>query len=98
MIECPMAKQSSLFRKHVPQRSCVICKAKREKRDLTRLVRTDNGIQIDPSGKMNGRGAYVCNSKDCWEKLVRTNTLERALNTVISSEDRMRLQQAIPSS
>jgi len=82
--------------KHVPRRTCVICRDKTNKRMLTRVVRTEQGIQVDPSGKLNGRGAYLCDRASCWERAMTTDILSRALRTSFSAEDRQRLQQAIP--
>lgn len=83
-------------RKHIPQRTCVICREKDAKRQLTRIVRTENGIVIDRSGKMNGRGAYLCDQASCWERAVNTDILGKALRMTLTAEDRQRLQQAIP--
>ncbi|GAB4522285.1 MAG: hypothetical protein OHK0046_34690 [Anaerolineae bacterium] len=82
--------------KHIPIRTCVVCKEKDSKRALTRIVRTTGGIYVDASGKMNGRGAYLCDRKSCWERAVNTNILHKALRTTLTDEDRQRLQQATP--
>jgi len=82
-------------RKHVPVRTCVVCRQKDAKRTLTRLVRTIDGVQIDPTGKLNGRGAYVCDDPACWERIVKTSILNRALKMNITDQDRKRLQQAM---
>ena len=83
-------------RKHVPVRTCVVCRQKDAKRTLTRLVRTIDGVQVDPTGKLNGRGAYVCDDPACWERIVKTSILNRALKMNITDQDRKRLQQAMP--
>nr|MBN1229085.1 YlxR family protein [Anaerolineae bacterium] len=76
-------------RKHIPQRTCVVCKQVASKRTLTRLVRQPDGrIQIDPGGKMPGRGAYICQNPDCWRTAAAGNVLERALGTVLTQEER----------
>lgn len=85
-------------RKRLPERTCVICREKAAKRTLTRLVRTGSGIQIDPGGKLEGRGAYLCDRKSCWERAVNGNILNKALRTTLSDDDRQRLLQAMPSS
>lgn len=73
--------------RHVPQRTCVICRTKTDKRRLTRIVRTlEQVILLDPTGKKNGRGAYICDQVECWEKMKTTQLLDRALETVISLE------------
>ena len=64
---------------HNPIRTCVLCGAKRNKRDLIRLALDAQGVVIrDDSGKSEGRGAYVCMSKFCWENLRRGRLLNRA--------------------
>lgn len=80
--------------KHVPVRMCVVCRDKTGKRQLTRVVRTEQGLQIDPSGKMNGRGAYLCDRDDCWENAVKTDLLAKALRMPLTEEDRERLRRA----
>ncbi|MHB1007215.1 MAG: RNase P modulator RnpM [Chloroflexota bacterium] len=80
--------------KHVPERSCVACREVRPKRELVRVVRTLTGdIEVDPSGKKAGRGAYLCRRKDCWELAIRKRSLEHALQTSISPESKEALQQ-----
>lgn len=82
--------------KHIPTRMCVVCREKAGKRTLTRLVSTDKGVWIDPSGKMNGRGAYLCDARSCWERAVTSEVLNKALRTTLTDEDRERLRQAMP--
>ncbi|MBO9310178.1 MAG: YlxR family protein [Chloroflexi bacterium] len=82
-------------RKHVPERTCVICCQKTAKRSLIRLVRTlDQGVQVDPSGKRNGRGAYLCHRAECWQRAISGEALAKALRTTLTAEDRARLQAA----
>ena len=78
--------------KHVPQRTCVACRQKRDKKDLIRLVHIDNGtIEVDISARKPGRGAYLCPKKDCWEIGLKRNHLERALRTKLSDNNRQAL-------
>jgi uncharacterized protein len=79
--------------KHVPMRTCVVCREKGSKRTLTRVVRTEHGIQVDPTGKLNGRGAYLCDRESCWERAATSDILSKALRTALTSEDRERLRQ-----
>jgi uncharacterized protein len=75
--------------KHIPQRSCVVCRQKRDKRQLTRLVRTaDEGVVVDPTGKRNGRGAYLCDQATCWDKAVSTPFLDRLFSTVVTDAEK----------
>jgi len=78
--------------KHVPQRTCAICRQKFDKRQLTRLVRTPDGVFIDSSGKRDGRGAYVCDSLDCRQRAASTDILNKALRTTLNDDDRQRLR------
>ena len=92
-----MAERKQPIRhKHVPLRTCVVCHSKDNKRSLTRLVRTSDGVQIDPTGKMAGRGAYLCDNVSCWERAVNTDILNNALRTTLTVADRARLAAAIP--
>jgi predicted RNA-binding protein YlxR (DUF448 family) len=83
-------------RKHIPQRTCVVCRETSAKRTLTRIVRTaDAGVQVDPTGKRNGRGAYLCNQVSCWQRAVQSDVLDRALRTTLTAEDKQRLNEAM---
>ena len=79
-------------RKHIPQRTCIICRCTLAKRDLNRLVRTPDGVRCDPSGKAPGRGAYLCQNPRCWDTAIQGNALDRALKTKLTSEERMALR------
>lgn len=73
-----------LTAKRIPQRTCVGCRATGGKRDFVRVVKTPDGnVQIDPEGKANGRGAYVCSKQSCWEDALAKDRLARALRTAI---------------
>jgi predicted RNA-binding protein YlxR (DUF448 family) len=73
----------------VPQRSCVVCREKTDKRRLTRLVLTaDAGLVVDPTGKRNGRGAYLCDKVECWDKAIRTGLLDRAFKATVSAAEK----------
>lgn len=82
----------SLKQKHIPQRTCVICRQKFDKRHLMRLVRTEDGVFLDTSGKRDGRGAYICDNTECRNRAISTDILNKALRTVLSNEDRQRLR------
>ncbi len=74
--------------KHVPQRTCVVCRSERGKRELVRVVRTATGeVQVDPTGKVAGRGAYLCKARSCWQGPALGHKLNAALKTTITSED-----------
>ena len=74
----------------MPQRTCVGCRVVLPKRSLIRLVRRPDGIQIDPTGKLAGRGAYLHDQRSCWEAGMK-GALGKSLKTELSSEDRERL-------
>ncbi len=73
--------------KHVPQRMCIACRSHDAKRGLHRIVRTPEGqVEPDPTGRRNGRGAYLCGQAACWEKALASGMLARALNVDIDIE------------
>ena len=75
--------------KRIPQRTCVGCRATGGKRDFVRVVKTPEGsVQIDPGGKANGRGAYICGKPSCWEDALTKERLARALRTTITPDVR----------
>jgi len=76
--------------KHIPQRTCVGCRQVESKRALIRVVRSPEGVRIDPTGKMAGRGAYLHDQPSCWERGLK-GPLGQALKTAISEEDQKQL-------
>jgi len=73
--------------KKIPQRTCVGCRNKKDKKDLTRIVcNKENDINIDKTGKMQGRGAYICEDISCLEKVIKSKALERAFEKNIKEE------------
>lgn len=60
------------------------------KRSLIRIVRNPEGVQVDPTGKMAGRGAYLHNIRSCWEKALK-GSLAQSLKTELNEEERSRL-------
>jgi predicted RNA-binding protein YlxR (DUF448 family) len=70
----------------------VACRKVKTKRELVRLVRTpEDNIEIDNSGKKKGRGAYLCPVRECWEKALKGNQLERALRGSLTRDNREQL-------
>ncbi len=85
-------KTQAIRQRHVPERSCVACRQKKPKRELIRLVSSAaRAIEIDLSGKKNGRGAYLCPARECWETGLKGNRLEYALRTKLTLENRQAL-------
>ena len=73
--------------KKTRQRTCMGCQAKKDKRELVRIVRSPEGeISVDLTGKKPGRGAYICPDIECLNKVVKSKRLERSLETSISQE------------
>ena len=73
--------------KKIPMRMCTACREMKPKRDLIRVVKTAEGeIKIDTTGRLNGRGAYICKSLECFEKARKTNALSRAFEMKVSEE------------
>ena len=87
-----MIKRTGKRVKHIPQRTCVGCRKVLPKRSLIRLVRTPGGIQVDPTGKAAGRGAYLHDARSCWERGLK-GTLAHALKVDLSDQDREYLQK-----
>ncbi|MBO4562967.1 MAG: YlxR family protein [Clostridia bacterium] len=82
--------------KKIPMRMCVGCRTMKEKRSLVRVVRTAEGeAKVDPTGKMNGRGAYVCPNAECLRKAVKSRALDRALEVTVSPEVMERLASEV---
>lgn len=68
-------------------RQCIGCREMKNKKEMIRVLKTSEGaVELDATGKKNGRGAYLCISKECLEKAVKSHGLERSLKTEIPSE------------
>ena len=79
--------------KHVPLRTCVGCHAVNVKRELVRLVRAPaGGVEVDPTGKAAGRGAYLHAQRACWVQALDRRTLDQALKLSLTDADRARLR------
>lgn len=80
--------------KHVPQRMCVICRETNAKRTLTRIVRTsETHFDVDLTGRISGRGAYICDNPSCWEKAANTGALSRALRVTPDEDSVQQLKE-----
>ena len=65
--------------KKQPQRTCMGCNQKKDKKDLIRIVKNkENEINIDKTGKMEGRGAYICDNIECLEKAIKNKKIEKS--------------------
>ena len=87
-----MAKMKGPRRKHVPMRTCIICRQTRGKRDLVRVVRTPGAtVEVDLTGKLAGRGAYLCRARTCWDQALTGHRLSAALKSLVSAEEKAAL-------
>ena len=87
-----MSKKPVQRVKHVPQRTCVGCREVMPKRKMIRIVRTADGVQVDPTSKLAGRGAYLHDRRECWERGMK-GALAHALKAALTSDDRTRLEE-----
>ncbi len=70
-----------------PQRMCVVCRKMKDKDELIRAVKSKDGeLRVDKSGKLPGRGAYVCREGDCISCLDKVKGLERAFKGKVPAE------------
>ena len=73
--------------KKIPQRTCIGCGEKKDKKDLIRIVKDKEGkISIDKTGRANGRGSYICDKIDCLEKAIKSKKLEKSFEMKIEDE------------
>ncbi len=86
------------MQKKIPQRQCMGCRERKAKRELIRVVRgTDGVVSLDFSGKLNGRGAYICPQTACLQKARKAKSLERSLEVPIPEEVYDRLEKEMVS-
>ena len=84
------------MQKKIPQRQCMGCRERKAKRELIRVVRlTDGSLSLDFSGKLNGRGAYICPSSECLQKARKAKALERSLETEVPEQVYERLNKEL---
>ena len=85
--------------KKVPLRKCTGCGEMKPKKELVRVVKTPEGeISLDPTGKMNGRGAYLCKDPQCLRKAQKSKRIEKALSCTVPDEIYNKLVQELISS
>jgi predicted RNA-binding protein YlxR (DUF448 family) len=86
----------ALEQRAVPTRTCVHCRSSKDKRELMRVVRTPEGeIRLDPTGRANGRGAYVCHDEACIAGATGKGSLGRALGATVPANLADELRRAI---
>ena len=82
--------------KKIPMRKCVGCQEMKNKREMLRVLKTsENQFMLDATGKKNGRGAYLCFSKECFEKAVKCKGLERSFKQSIPKEVYEKLEKEL---
>jgi len=86
-----VAKQPQKRTKHIPQRTCIGCQTVLPKKALIRIVRSEECVKVDLTGKAPGRGAYIHGVRSCWEKALK-GPVAHALKIELSKEDRQALQ------
>lgn len=85
--------------KKVPLRKCTGCGEMKPKKELVRVVKTPEGeISLDPTGKMNGRGAYLCKDPQCLRNAQKSKRIEKALSCTVPDEIYNKLEQELISS
>ena len=72
--------------KKIPMRQCVGCGEMKAKKELLRVLKTEDGVLLDATGKKNGRGAYICANTECLKKARKSKGLERSLKVAIPYE------------
>ena len=87
-----MAKKPVGRVKHIPQRTCVGCREVLSKRQMLRIVRTTEGVRVDPTGKLAGRGAYLHDKRSCWVRGLK-GALAHALKAELTNDDRVCLEE-----
>ena len=80
----------------IPMRKCIGCQEMKSKKEMMRILKTtEDEIILDTTGRKNGRGAYLCFSKECFEKAVKNKGLERSLKMNIPQSFYERLKREI---
>lgn len=72
--------------KKIPVRMCIACREGRPKKELVRVVASENTLMPDETGKAHGRGAYLCPQVECLDKARKTKAFDRALETAMSED------------
>lgn len=80
--------------KKIPMRKCVGCQEMKSKKEMMRVLKTsEDEFLLDATGKKNGRGAYICFSKECLQQAIKTKGLERSFKQTIPGEVYERLEK-----
>jgi hypothetical protein len=88
-----MSSSAVAAARHEPERTCVACRSRKARAALMRVVRRPDGrVELDPRGRLPGRGAYLCVDGACWALALRRSAIERALRVAVPPELRARLE------
>ena len=88
----------AVAQKKIPMRQCLGCREHKPKRELVRVVRSPEGeVSLDLTGRLNGRGAYLCRSAACLHRAIKARALSRAFGTEVPEEVFLRLESEIES-
>ena len=73
--------------KKIPERRCIVCNTSKNKNELLRIVKNkENEISVDVTGKKSGRGAYICKTNECLERLKKTGKLNKTFGIKVDEE------------
>lgn len=82
--------------KKIPQRTCIGCNVKKNKMELIRIIKNKDGeIKIDKTGKMDGRGTYICKSEECLSKAIKNKKMARTFEIEIENSIYENVKEAI---
>lgn len=73
--------------KKIPMRTCIACRCEKPKKELIRIVKTkENDFFVDRTGKASGRGAYICDDKKCFERVIKKKLLKHSFGVEVLDE------------
>ena len=79
--------------KKVPIRTCIACRTAKPKKELIRIVKSGEEISLDKTGRKNGRGAYICNDIECFNKLKKQKSLNKVFSCAVDDEVYRQLEE-----
>ena len=80
--------------KKTPMRTCIACRECKPKKELLRIVKNDTGFALDKTGKLNGRGAYICKSKECFDLLMKNKLLNKTFKMSVPEEEYQKIKES----
>lgn len=79
--------------KKTPMRTCISCRECKPKKELIRIVKNDEGFSLDKTGKANGRGAYICDKKECLDRLIKNKLLNKTFKTNVPLDEYEKIKE-----